>query len=131
MRESMGMALAAVAILLLCGGIVPAAGGTETADNGGFLYGTVHTKAGRQYTGLLRWDDEEAFRDDLFNAGKQEMAYAEWLPEDRRKRREMHILGIEITYDWSEADTGRQFIARFGDIREIHPRGGDKVDVVM
>ena len=95
------------------------------------LYGTVEVSGGRQYTGFLRWDDEEAFWDDLFNGTKDKLPYIDRLPEDQRKRREIKILGMHISYDWDEDWFGRQFIARFGDIREIRPRSGDHADVEM
>lgn len=100
---------------------------------GGFLYGTVLTDGGRRYTGILRWEDEEAFWDDLFNGSKAkaELPYIDRLPEGRRERREIKVLGLRISYDWDEEEAGRQFIARFGDIKEIRPRHGDEVDVVM
>ena len=146
MRRPGATVLIAAAILLLGGGLPPAAASKAPAgkapagkapaskapaEGDGFLYGTVHTEGGRHYTGVLRWGDEEAFRDDLFNGAKDDLPYIDRLPEERRQRREIRVLGIQISYDWSEDATGRQFIARFGDLREIRPRGGDKVDVVM
>ncbi len=100
-------------------------------EPGGFLYGTVETTAGRRYTGVLRWGDEEAFWDDLFNAEKAKLPYIDRLPKDQRRRREIRILGLRFSYDWGEGFSGRQFIARFGDIKEIRPKTGEKVDVVM
>ena len=97
----------------------------------GFLYGTVLTDGGRRYTGILRWEDEEAFWDDLFNGSKADLPYIDRLPEGQRQRRDIHVMGLRISYDWDEKDTGRQFIARFGDIKEIRPRHGEEADVVM
>jgi hypothetical protein len=118
-------------LLLLGAEVISAADRGGPADPGGFLYGTVETEQGRKYTGLLRWGDEESFWDDLFNGDKSKLPYIDRLPEDRRKRREVKVLGFRISYDWNEKDTGRQFIARFGDIQEIRPAGDEKADVVM
>jgi sporulation protein YlmC with PRC-barrel domain len=104
------------------------AGGGEAT---GALYGTVVTDAGSEYTGVLRWGDEEAFWDDLFNGDKAKLPYIDRLPESRRNHRVIGVLGMEIDYDWDEGDSGRQFVARFGDLQEIRPRLGEKVDVVM
>ena len=130
----------AFAVSVLVGGAAFSAGTARSAGNAssgaavepaGFLYGTVETTGGRRYTGVLRWGDEEAFWDDLFNAQKAKLPYIDRLPEDQRRRREIRILGLRISYDWDEWVKGRQFIARFGDIKEIRPKTGEKVDVVM
>ncbi len=53
-----------VAILLIV------AFSTFAADNEGFIYGKVTTINKNEYRGLIRWGDEEAFWDDLFNSAK-------------------------------------------------------------
>ena len=131
MRKPGKTVLIATTILLLAGGLPLSAGSVGSVEPDGFLYGTVHTDGGRRYTGVLRWGGEEAFWDDLFNSAKTELPSMDRLPEDRRRRREIRVLGLRISYDWDEEGFGRQFIARFGDLREIRTRGGDEVDVVM
>jgi len=130
----------AFVVLSLAGGAPFSAGTARSAasapsaaavEPAGFLYGTVETTGGRRYTGVLRWGDEEAFWDDLFNAEKAKLPYIDRLPEGQRRRREIRILGLRISYDWDEWVKGRQFVARFGDIKEIRPKTGEKVDVVM
>lgn len=100
-------------------------------DASGFLYGTVETESGNEYTGLLRWGTEEAFWDDLFNSSKTELPYMRLSSKSGKDRREIEIFGYKIRYNWGGSSAGRQFIARFGDIKEIRPRGGDKLDVEM
>ena len=63
-RIAAGCALAALAAFL------PPAARAASGPHQGFLYGTVETRSGASYTGLLRWGREEAFWDDLFNATK-------------------------------------------------------------
>jgi hypothetical protein len=104
---------------------------SEGAKTDGFLYGTVTTEAGRHYTGVLRWGNEEAFWDDLFNGVKAKLLYMDRLPEDKRKSKEVKVFGVRISYEGDEDATGRQFMSRFGDLREIRPLHGDKVDVKM
>ena len=47
----------------------------------GYIYGTVETRAGKTHTGVLRWDDEEAFWDDLFHSSKDELPYESYAEE--------------------------------------------------
>ncbi len=146
MMRRTGKSILLVAALLLAGsGILPARSAgpakgkgaappsesAEPARADGFLYGTITTDAGNRYFGVLRWGDEEAFWDDLFNGSKSELPYIDRLPEDSRQRREINILGLRFSYHWDEKDAGRVFITRFGDIQEIRPVRGQKVDVVM
>jgi hypothetical protein len=102
------------------------------ASHQGFLYGTVETKSGGRYTGLLRWGKEEAFWDDLFNASKRDQPATGKLPRGyRREAQKIEVFGLEITGPWERGWATRQFVARFGDIVEIRPRGGDRVEVEM
>ena len=131
MRRPGKLFLVTAALVLLGAGTPISLGSTGSTAAEGFLYGTVETDGGRRYTGILRWGDEEAFWDDLFNGTKSKLPYIDRLPEDRRKRREIKVFGLRISYDWDEEAMGRQFVARFGDLQEIRPLSGDKVDVKM
>jgi len=131
MRRPGKLSLITTTILFLAAGAPWLAGSAGAAEADGFLHGTVLTEGGRRYTGVLRWGGEEAFWDDLFNGTKSKLPYIDRLPEDKRKRREIKVFGLRISYDWDEEATGRQFEARFGDIVEIRPMSGDKVDVKM
>jgi len=108
----------------------PRAGAATSAR--GFLYGTVKSENGKEYTGLLRWGREEACWGDFFNSAKEELPYIDRLPRDERSRRSrIRIFGTDVGYKWSNDYASRQFEARFGDIREIRPRHGERVDVTM
>ena len=131
MRRPSKLSLITATLLLLGAGAPWLAENAGAAEADGFLYGTVLTDGGRRYTGVLRWGGEEAFWDDLFNGEKSKLPYIDRLPEDQRKRREIKVLGLRISYDWDEEAVGRQFIARFGDLQEIRPLSGEKVDVKM
>lgn len=102
----------------------------DAVDARGFLHGTVETRSGKQYTGLLRWGNEEAFWDDLFNSAKKDLPYME-LRSREEERREFSIFGITIGYRWDGRSSGRQFVARFGDIEEIRPGRGGRAEVLM
>ncbi|MCB2200062.1 hypothetical protein KQI63_11695 [bacterium] len=45
----------------------------------GYIYGKVTTRSGNSYTGLMRWDDEETFWDDLFHSYKENLPYSDYL----------------------------------------------------
>lgn len=134
MRPVTRAALVGVALLLArsgpsaCAEKGAAKNGAGTAQH---LYGTVVTDRNEHYTGILRWGDEEAFWDDLFNGSKKDLPYIDRLPEKDRPRHKIRILGFIPIGFWEENETGRQFVARFGDIKEIRPRGGDSVEVDM
>ncbi len=94
----------------------------------GFLYGTVVTTSGDSYTGFLRWGDQEACWDDLFQSLKTEVPYLEYptvLKEKPRKRhkKQIEVLGLRMTIEHDEDSTSRILICRFGDLARIDPDG--------
>lgn len=100
------------------------------ADEGqqGFLYGRVITFGGATYEGRLRWGGgEEAFWGDFFNGARNGNPWVSQVPPGKlpRTRRPIEIFGIEIGQREVEADLGRLFMARFGDISRIEARGKD------
>lgn len=102
------------------------------SGNEGFIHGTVRTRSGQSYRGLLRWGTEEFFWDDLFNSSKKDDRYGRYLPRDERRRgRAIKIFGFTIGYAWDDKEVSRQFIARFGDIDRIEVTGRSSGDVVM
>lgn len=108
-----------------------AAAAAEAVDPQGFIYGRVTTRSGSTYEGRLRWDGEEAFWGDLFHGSKEDRPYLDKVPEMKRRQREpFKIFGITVGVSWSDWG-GRQFVARFGDLREIRTRRGNDATVVM
>lgn len=94
----------------------------------GFLYGRITIDGGTTYEGRLRWGRvEEAFWGDTFNGSKDENLWAAQVPPERlpKERRPIEIFGFEIAHQERQIDLGRLFMARFGDIARIEPRGGD------
>ncbi len=113
---------------LLCCLIAAPASAEETRQSAdGFLHGTIETSSGNSYRGLIRWGTEEAFWDDLFNSTKRELPYLDRQSRNDRRGRIKLPWGT-VRYNWNDS---RQFIARFGDISEIHPQRGDRLEVVM
>ncbi len=128
MRKAIIAILSIGFLFLTAPSVTPAA--TEGVDARGFLHGTVETRSGKQYTGVLRWGNEEAFWDDLFNSSKRDLPYMDLRPEEE-ERSEIRIFGLTIGYSWDEGASGRQFVARFGDIAEIRPGRGSRAEVLM
>ncbi len=94
----------------------------------GFLYGRVTTEQGTTYTGRLRFGrDEEAFWGDYFNGFKPQNPWADQPPVAglMEKRRSFTIFGFEIPLGTDRVDTGRPFMARFGDIARLEEQGRD------
>ena len=72
--------LSATLILTLAGVLLLSSSPAEAKHpNQGYIYGKVTTRSNNVYTGLLRWDDEEAFWDDLFHSYKENRPYTEYV----------------------------------------------------
>lgn len=108
---------------------VPRSPATSVEAHRGFLYGRVTTRSGTAYEGRLRFGgDEEAFWGDYFNGFKEENPWAADVPPERlTESRPVTVLGVEITRRERKPNLGRPFMARFGDIRRVAPRGGELV----
>ena len=124
-----GMTAAATLLLALCAFAPGAASAAGAADTDGFLYGTVTTASDSSYTGLLRWGNEEAFWDDLFNSGKVALPFFEEFGTDSPRGRTISILGKEFKVQWGASASSRHFVVRFGDIDRIEVLGADEANV--
>ncbi len=101
-------------------------------DPRGHLYGTIETTSGNHYTGILRWGDEEAFWDDLFNGSKQDEPATGDLPRGyKRAPKHVEVFGLEISGPWKREWEQRQLEIRFGDLAEIRPRGSDRAEITL
>lgn len=107
--------------------------------NAGFVYATVTWPDGTARTGFLRWEDEEAFWDDLFHSGQRDLPWLKYADQDklraeRRQRffQEHGLLGrlmYALHEDDQDAVGWRIFLAQLGDIAaiEIHKGHDDFV----
>jgi hypothetical protein len=115
----------------------PATGPTPAStedSNQGFLYGRVTTDDGATFEGRLRFGgDQEAFWGDYFNGVKAENPWVTHAPAERltRKQPPMTIFGFEIPLGDSQIDSGRPFMARFGDLARIEARSIRHVRVTL
>lgn len=122
-------------VFLLSLGSLPVWSATAEAparDSRGFLYGKITTRGGSVYEGRLRWNKEEAFWGDFFNATKEDLPYFKYVPHEKRRHREsVEVFGIPIGVKWGEDDGDRQLVTRFGDLRRIEVGRGDDATVVF
>jgi hypothetical protein len=103
----------------------------ESADNQGYIYGTITTRDGNTYTGTMRWGRQEVFWDDLFNATKESNPWAHYVSRDREERDgryKLKVFGISIYNSFAGAHV---FICRFGDIRTIKNGRRGKATIMM
>jgi hypothetical protein len=101
----------------------------------GFIHATVTWPSGESKTGYLRWDDEEAYWDDLFHCGYRDLVWSEYVDLEslRNERRteyfETHGLLDRLIYAIEGDDDNplgwRMFLSRFGDLRSIEIRDGE------
>jgi hypothetical protein len=129
----MGMRLIVSAVLILPGAQV-----SNATENQGFIYGRVVTESGAEYTGFLRWGNQEVFWDDLFQSEKEDLPYFDYL--DDQDYRELHrdkdrnpsfLHKLHRMFEGKSYSEARIFISRFGDIKAIEPRGDDGAVVRM
>ena len=112
---------------------------SKAQDVEGYIYGRV-TTLDQVYQGQLRWDDEEAFWNDHFNATKIKNEYYDEIAERNRARNEE-----EKDFDWDnfnwnlssiwedklrELNT-HQFVCQFGDIKALTDLRRDKLTLQM
>ncbi|MCP4897522.1 MAG: hypothetical protein GY906_11170 [bacterium] len=123
--------LAALLTLVAAGAIAQ-----EPTENPyqGFIYGTITTRSDTAYTGVLRWNTEEAFWDDLFHSSKEEVQFAEKYEKEARDsdRDEnwWHVFGRKIGIR-VEGDPSRVLAVRFGDLKEIRVVGRNSAELLL
>jgi hypothetical protein len=102
----------------LIGQASPALSGGQAAAH--LLYGRVTTDQA-VFEGRLRWGgDQEALWINYFNGAKSRNPWSAYAPGERRS---LTLFGLDIAGWTSQADVGRPFMARFGDIRRVDRYG--------
>ena len=103
----------------------PVAVSPQAADHSaGFIYGRVTLQSGEKHEGFLRWEDEEAFWDDLFHSWQDELPWLEHVDtaelKAERRRRYFESHGMFDRLMWTLHHQGdhprlsRLFICQFG-----------------
>jgi hypothetical protein len=100
----------------------------KTDAHADLLYGRITMDDGVVYEGRLRWGgDQEALWGNYFNGVKNANPWAALAPADQlpTRREPIAFFGLEIAGWTRPIDLTRPFMARFGDIAHIDPRGRD------
>ena len=119
-----------LAAAFVCGPVASATRPASPVD--GFIFGTVETRRGESHTGVLRWDDEEAFWDDLFNSSKRELPYLEYAETERDEDSSWwERFGRTIGREFGMERQVRVVAVRFGDLAAIRPTGADDAVLVL
>ena len=105
------------------------------ASHAGLLYGRITTDDGAVHEGRLRWGRdraEEALWSNYFNGVKTKNPWVPLVPRTQlpKDRLAVRVFGKEIVIWDRVMNLARPFMARFGDIARIEPRGRD-VQVVL
>ena len=136
-------------LLTVLVGLTLASTPATATDNQGFIYGTLTLQNGDQHTGFIRWEDEEAFWDDLFHSRQNELPWIDHvdMEELQAERRRLYFEnhGMFDRVMWTLHNKGnavhisRLFICRFGNLDGIEIDeeedvtalilGGDRVPV--
>ena len=119
------MILTVIMLTMVLGGVVYAKGNDE-----GFIYGKVITDKDDEYIGIIRWEKQEFFWDDLFNATKESNPWLEYTDykDKKHEKGKIKIFGGVVNINYAGL---HQFVSRFGDIAVIEPRRGGEAIVKM
>ena len=105
--------------------------------DGGYIYGKITLQNRNVYQGVIRWGDEEAFWDDMFNSTKYDdvFDYYDISPRDvqsidsaRKSRRGRRFWDFNF---WDDNKLIHTFKCRFGDIQKLRLRGSKSVYVTF
>ena len=96
-------ALLVLVIAFLARADAPVAVSPQAVDDGtGFIYGRLTLQSGEKHTGFLRWEDEEAFWDDLFHSWQDELPWLEHVDmadvQAERRRRPPWSTGQRVSW---------------------------------
>ncbi len=113
----------------------------EPIPNQGFIHGTLTLTDATTHTGFLRWENEEAFWNDLFHSRQVEIPWTQYADmkalqdEKRQQYYKTHGLLDRVAYamenDDDDTDISRLFIMRFGDINVISIDANENVTVEL
>jgi len=99
------------------------------AEDHGFIFGTITTDWGDEYTGRIRWDKNEGFWDDIIDATKYDDERFD-SSDRRRSGSRIRIFGLNINTgdNWSWSSSSQ---IRFGQIESIEPRSRGRTTVTL
>lgn len=107
-------------LLLLLGGLVIGDAFAQQADDR--IYGTITTRDGSTFEGLIRWDTNEASWVDVLDGDKMMSSRA-----DRRRRHSIRVFGIEVAeFEDSDDVRSRTSGIRFGHLESLENIGSNR-----
>jgi len=116
----------AVTILAAAG---PVAAQSALHPGSGLIHATVTLRDGATHTGYLRWEEEDAFWDDVFSARQKDLPWfdhadrAQLARERQRQYFETHglldRLAWTLHHKGDEVKISRPFICRYGDLAAL------------
>ena len=110
--------------------LIPFSGNGQ--ENEAYIYGTILTHSGEEYTGFMRWGKEEMFWHDIFNSEK--------LPNSKHKKKAAEkSKGKWSNFNWNfrsiwedkYRQTPHTFACFFGDIHKLNIYPGSKVELIL
>jgi len=103
----------------------------QAQSSQGLLYGTITLNNGEEYRGQIRWEDEEATWDDIFNASKYERPMQNLLSQAEARRVERRTDDFQYGFMalWEDKSPNQNFAFRcnFGHIRSLRKYNDDVV----
>lgn len=106
----------------------------QSPENKGLIYGKIKT-FDNTYEGLIRWEDEETFWFDHFNAAKVKNDYYEKIRDENRptKSTDWSDFNWDFGSIWEDkySNTIHQFTCQFGDMKQIKVIGREQILVVL
>lgn len=125
-------------LLITAFGIHTNAQTVYTGNHSMFIYGTVTTEDGTEYTGQIRWDDEEAYWFDMFNGDKPENPNIDYLSKEEKanlNKNEWGNNGFLVMNNgscdiWGSTHT-HSYEIQFGNIKELKVNGRNDVILTM
>lgn len=121
-------------------GGVPTTAATAPHPGAAFIHATVTLRDGGIHTGYLRWEDEDAFWDDIFSARQRELPWFEHADREalarEQQQREFEGRGLLGRLAWAlhhqdnEVRLSRPFVCRYGDLAALRLSGDDDKPVV-
>lgn len=104
-------------------------------ESSGYIYGTV-TTYNTSYTGQIRWDDEEAYWNDYFNAYKMGDEYYESILSEKGDNKDSDLWDDVDFFDfasiWENKHTSQhEFRTQFGNIAALEPRSRGRVRLTL
>jgi hypothetical protein len=107
---------------------------SQSPENKGLIYGKVKT-FDSQYEGLIRWEDEETFWFDHFNAAKVKNDYYEKIRSENKttKTTDWSDFNWDFSSIWEDkySSATHQFTCQFGDMKKLEMRGREQVTVQL